>query len=216
MSFVNAIENSIINHMLRNTAWTSPGTSVYVGLISAIANGETPSVTEITGGAYARQQVQGTAAWTAPAGSGTDNVNEIAFPAATGAAWPEVVAVGIWDALTAGNLMMVDWLATTRYAFTALDAGDVFTAFGTGLANGDRVVLQAVDDSTLPTGVSADTIYFVVGVSGNTFQLSTTSGGSAIALTANGAGKVVRINPRTVNVGDVFRFPIGNLDVIVD
>lgn len=215
MSFTNAAENAILSAMLRDgTAFGYADT--YVGLISAIANGETPSVTEVTGGAYVRVSVNGTGAWDAPAGAGTQNTNEIAFPAATGAPWPEAVAVGIWDASTSGNLVMWDWLATARYAFTGLNTGDVCNAPGAGLANNDRVVLQAVDDSALPTGLSADTIYYVVNVSGTTFQLATTQGGSAIAITADGAGKVMRINPRTVQVGDVFRFPAGNLDVIVD
>lgn len=215
MSFTNTTENNILNHMLRNTAWTSPGTSVYVGLITAVTSGEAGTVTEATGGSYARVQVQGTGAWNAPAGSGTDNVSVITFPTAT-ASWGEILAAGIWDASTSGNLMMWGWLTTARYAFTAADTGDLFTGYSTGLANTDRVVLQAVDDSTLPTGVSADTVYYVVGLSGNTWQLSLTSGGAAITLTANGAGKIMKLNPRTVATSDVFTFPAGNLDAIVD
>lgn len=215
MSFTNTLENSILNHLLRNTAWTSPGTNVYVGLITAITNGETGSVTEVSGGSYARVQVQGTSAWVAPAGSGTDNVSTITFPAAS-ANWGEVIAAGIWDASTAGNLLAWGYLGTQRFAFTAAAATEVFNAPGTAFANGDRVVLRAVDDSALPTGVSGDTIYFVVGASGATFQLSLTSGGSAINLTADGAGLVMRINPRTVQAGDTFTFGAGNLDVILD
>jgi hypothetical protein len=216
MSFTNTLENSILNHLLRNTAWTTPGANVHVGLITVVTNGEAGTVTEPSGNGYARVNVAGTGAWNAPAGAGTDNTGTITFPAASGAGWGEILAAGIWDAASAGNLLAWGWLGTQRYAFTAAAATEILNAPGSAFANGDRVVVRAVDDSVLPTGLTADTVYFVVGASGATFQLALTSGGAAINLTADGAGLVMRINPRTVLAGDTFTFGAGNLDVILD
>ena len=55
----NYLENALVNHVLRNTAYTTPGTSVYVGLIKFYETDklEAGTVTqEISGGSYARVQ----------------------------------------------------------------------------------------------------------------------------------------------------------------
>jgi hypothetical protein len=54
---------------------------------------------------------------------------------------------------------------------------DKFTLSGHGLVNNDRIVLFNITGST---GISTNFLYYVVGVSGNDFQVSLTSGGSAV------------------------------------
>lgn len=56
---------------------------------------------------------------------------------------------------------------------------NVFTKAGHGLTNTDRVVYHNGGGTSI-TGLTSGTVYFVVGVSGNDFQLSLTSGGAAI------------------------------------
>jgi len=73
--------------------------------------------------------------------------------------------------------------AGTPVSGTTQDTGDTFTKNAHGLANGDRVILISL---TTTTGASLLTPYFVVGSTTNTFQLSATAGGSALALTTNG------------------------------
>ncbi len=54
------LENALASHVLRNTAYTTPGTTIYVGLIRfyETAKLEAGTVTqEATGGSYARVQV---------------------------------------------------------------------------------------------------------------------------------------------------------------
>jgi len=53
MSKTDFLENKIINHVLRNTAYTAPAT-VYAALFTATP-GESSAGTEVTGGSYARQ-----------------------------------------------------------------------------------------------------------------------------------------------------------------
>jgi hypothetical protein len=45
----------------------------------------------------------------------------------------------------------------------------------------------------LPTGISEGTVYYIVGAATDTFQLSLTSGGAAIDITAVGSGYAQRI-----------------------
>lgn len=71
-------------------------------------------------------------------------------------------------------------------AFT-VDAGtDFATATAHGLSNGDRIMVFS--GTTLPAGLSAATVYFVVNKTADTFQFSLTSGGSAVNLTDTGTG----------------------------
>lgn len=70
-------------------------------------------------------------------------------------------------------------------AVTMQDAGDTVTRTGHGLANGTRVSFATIVSTT---GISINTIYYVVNATVNTFQVSLTNGGAALPLTTNGTG----------------------------
>lgn len=75
----------------------------------------------------------------------------------------------------------------TGAAFTA-DAGtDVCTATSHGLTDGDMLFV-ANTGGALPTGLSANTPYYVRDATTNTFKLATSFGGSAIDITGAGTG----------------------------
>ncbi len=93
------LEDKLINHVLRNTAYTSP-TTVYAALYT-VTPSDSAGGTEVTGGAYARQAMAVDAP--SPAGE-TQNTAEISFPVAT-ASWGTVLAASLMDAVTAGNLL---------------------------------------------------------------------------------------------------------------
>ena len=125
------LENKIIDHVFRATAYTAPAT-MYVGLLTA-APSDTGGGTEVSGNAYARVAVtNGLTAWagtqsagstTASSGTGgtTSNNAVITFPTPTPSGWGTVVAVGVYDASTAGNLL---WYTTLTVSKT-INAGDV-------------------------------------------------------------------------------------------
>ena len=77
------LENNIIDHFLRNQAFTPPA-AIYLALFEADTGLESnnPSA-EQNGGAYARQAC----ALDAASGGATANTSDISFPAATGADW---------------------------------------------------------------------------------------------------------------------------------
>jgi len=107
----NYLENKLIDHFLGTAAFTIPA-AVYVGLYT-VAPDDTGGGTQVTGGSYARQ----TAAFAASASGATSNSANIDFagmPAAT------VVAIGIFDASTAGNLLLWGTLTVNK----TTDAGD--------------------------------------------------------------------------------------------
>tara|TARA_Y100000310_G_C20328263_1_gene644018 strand:- start:192 stop:596 length:405 start_codon:yes stop_codon:yes gene_type:complete len=115
------LENKIANHVLRNTAYTTPGTAIYVGLIKYYDTAvvEAGTLTQEVGtGSYARIQVT---AWDAPSDGATQNTGAITFPTAS-ANWGNVSGVIVSDAASAGNVLLHGSLTTAR----DVKNGDVF------------------------------------------------------------------------------------------
>lgn len=75
--------------------------------------------------------------------------------------------------------------STTGIAVTTTDVGDTVNLVAHGLSDNDEVSFATI---VTTTGIAINTVYFVVGATANTFQVSATLGGSALALTTNGSG----------------------------
>ena len=95
----NYLENEILDHILGTGAYTMPS-AVYIGL-STGSFGDDNSGTELSGSGYARVA----ATFNAAASGTADNASAIQFAAATGS-WGSVSHFGIFDASTAGNLLI--------------------------------------------------------------------------------------------------------------
>lgn len=111
----NHLENALINATLRNTSYTSPAT-VYVSLHTADPT-DAGTGTEVSGGSYARQS----ATFAAPSNGASATNADVTFPQATGN-WGTIGWIGIWDALTTGNLLY----HTALDASKEIDTGDIF------------------------------------------------------------------------------------------
>ena len=97
------LENEILDHILGGADYARPAT-VYVALYT-VAPTDAGGGTEVTGGSYARVAVTNNATnWPAAASGAKANGTAFAFPTAT-ASWGTVVAFGIFDAATVGNLL---------------------------------------------------------------------------------------------------------------
>lgn len=114
----NYLENKLIDHVLRNTAYTTPGTSIYLSLHTGSPGEANDGANEVSGGSYARQQVS---AWDAPSNGVTQNTNVIEFPEATGS-WGTITHVGIYDASTSGNLLFHG----AANSSVAIASGDIY------------------------------------------------------------------------------------------
>lgn len=108
----NYLENKLLDHFLATTSYTAPS-NVYVALMTVAEDDTGTAGTEVSGGSYARQ----TATFDAAASGATQNSSNIDFtdmPACT------VVGIAIYDASTAGNLLVHGTLTANK----SLDAGD--------------------------------------------------------------------------------------------
>ena len=115
MSFSNFLETEILDHVFAGAAYTAP-TTKYLALFTAVADGEASSVTEVSGGGYARQTVAFTTS-----GNTTSNNAAVEFPTAT-ANYGTVTHVGVYDASSSGNLMAYASLSSSK----TIETGDVF------------------------------------------------------------------------------------------
>jgi len=95
-----------------------------------------------------------------------------------------------------GAKVNVTMNSAVTYTITAAD--NKFTLNGHGFSNGDTVYFSSI---TTTTGFSINTTYYIVGVSGDDFQISDTSGGTALALTTDGSAQKTSVKSITVHTG---------------
>ena len=122
--FTNYLEDKIINHVFGTTTYSKP-TNWYVGLLTATPT-DSAAGTEVSGGSYARMVCAFTIS-----GSGIAqaiNTSAITFPTAT-ADWGVVGWVGIYDALSGGNIAAYQNLQQSDFSTSTtktINDGDIF------------------------------------------------------------------------------------------
>lgn len=177
-----------ITHLSLHTAYSATGTN------------------EVTGGspAYARKAVTfGSAA--SGAKTSTD-AQAFDVPAST-----TVGFVGSFDALTSGNFKGMWPLGSTASApFRGAATGDLITEEGHARSDTDRVVLFG---TSLPTGLTAGVIYYVISSATDQYQVSLTSGGAAVTITADGTGQAYDAVPETFGSQGTLTLAIGDTDL---
>lgn len=140
------------------------------------------------------------------------NFAEVAFPQCTGGS----ETATHWSIGTAssgaGKVLHTGPLSLNAVIFTATTA-DTLTCPAHTLVVDDRVVAYAVVGITLPTGITAGTIYWVKTVSGNDITLSTTQGGSTLDVTAAGGGKIALSKQLAISNGITPKVAAGVLGI---
>jgi hypothetical protein len=187
---------------------------VYVGVHTLTDPGTTATANagEATGGspAYARQAVT----WGAAASGQKSNTGALTFDVPAG-------TYGFFTYWTTATLN-----SGTQYrgyapfggatkGFAEVNAagvtGDIIYSGAHGLANGDRVMVFNVFAESLPTGLTEGTVYFVVGATTDSFQVSATSGGAAVDITAVGELFFQKVIPETFGAQGQITAAVGAL-----
>lgn len=120
--FSDYLEDKVLDHVFGGNAYSAPST-LYVALYT-VAPTDTGGGTEVSGGGYVRKTATFNVSGTNP--TTASNSAAVEYPTAT-ADYGTVVAVGIFDALSSGNLLAYANLTTSKVVST----GDVFR-FNTG------------------------------------------------------------------------------------
>ncbi len=109
------LETSLFNAVLRGVAFTSPS-SIYVALFTTDPT-DAGTGTEVSAASYVRLA----ATFAVPSNGSAANNADLIFPTAT-TNWGTITHVGVYDALTSGNLLFHGVLSASK----VIDAGDVF------------------------------------------------------------------------------------------
>lgn len=122
-AMTDGMENALIDFLFRGQAFVPP-TTWYFGLLTVLPT-DSAAGTEVTGGSYARvalvsslanwagtQAAASTAASSGASGTTSNNV-AVTLPAPT-AGWGSVVGVGLYDAVSAGNLRFYSALTVPK------------------------------------------------------------------------------------------------------
>jgi hypothetical protein len=143
----------------------------------------------------------------------------VTFPAKSDAGSVVLIAVGIYDAVSSGNLFDICFLDTKDPLIATVDdiTADTWEAPAHGMSNDQRVRLESIPGSgALPTTTALNTDYFVVNATTDDFQLSTSQGGGAINLTVIGRALVMPYTQLTINQNDAPQFATGQLKLTLD
>ena len=111
----NYLELKMLDHFL-GTASTSAPASVFLSLWTSDPS-DAGSGTELSGDAYARQDIN----FAAASGGAASSNATVTFPTATGS-WGTITHIGIHDAVSSGNLLYHSALSASK----AIASGDVF------------------------------------------------------------------------------------------
>lgn len=124
-NLTNFAENKIVDALFRAQALGAPATW-HVALLTAVTDAEAGTVTEVSGGGYARASVaaslanfagtQSAGSTTASTGTGgqTSNNNTITFPSPSGANWGVVTHIALYDASSGGNAWVISALTQSK------------------------------------------------------------------------------------------------------
>jgi hypothetical protein len=189
--------------------------SLVVGLHSASPGDDGDQTTnECAYTPYQRVAVVRTTAGWALSGHQAANVEDLQFPKCTAGS----DTARFWSIGTAssgsGVLLFHGPMGSKRGLFVAETDDDVITCKGHGLSVDDRVIFYTSFGSTLPTGITAGTVYYVKTTpTADTFTISDTQGGSPVNLTADGSGVVYRLSSLAISENIRPEIPAGDLVV---
>jgi len=186
------------------TVLSTTGTTV---TMSANASSTVGSGDTITFSAFSAASSQG------PATAVTNAI--IAFAQAT-ASWGTVVAFGLYDAVTSGNLWDWDWLGNDPWypCTITLASPGVITAIGItagstpNLANGASVAFTARFGGNVPSSLTSETPFTVAGLSSDTFNVSTNT-------SVAGAAMVRQVTQQSIPINVTASFASGALTLAV-
>jgi hypothetical protein len=208
----NGLETAWLNHYFCNLAIANVGDAVglrtssaagslYLSLHTAYpgeAGVQTTSEAAYT--SYARKAVARSATEWTVSGNLVQNANVQAFVAASGGSETEFF-VGIGRQATGANeLDYICPLGTIIGEGTATTA-DTLTVPGHSYAVDNRCAFFALPTVALPTGITAGTVYWIKTISGDTFTISTTQGGSTLDVTAAGSFLAYKMVGLAVSTG---------------
>jgi hypothetical protein len=203
----------LLGHIVGKTAIFALPTA-YVALFTAVGNDAGTGFTEVSGGAYARAATNA-AAWNAPSGSGPSQVTNAApvTYAISTANWGTVVGFGLYDAVSAGNLIAWDYFGSFAWLPCEISAASpgVFSASQHGFLTGDSVIFTTEYGGISPTFGQSNLTGLLTVANPLTDTFTVTNGGLAVNTSSSGNGMVRKVIQQSIISGVQPTFPASSL-----
>jgi hypothetical protein len=211
--FTDRVSQGILNHITGKTGLFALPTA-YVALFTAVGTDAGAGFTEVAGGSYARHATAA-ADWNSASGSAPSiisNANTLTFPTAT-ADWGTVVAFGLYDAATGGNLLCWDFFGNYSWLPATVSAASpaVITAHGHGYSVSDQVAWTIEYGGFTPSFSQSNFTGLLTATSPGADTFTTTNGATAVNTSSTGNGMVRKVVPQAIANGSSAAFPAGSL-----
>ncbi len=210
---------NVLNYIVGKAAVPALPTT-YVALFTVAPSDAGTGGTEVSGGSYARAATTGSTWNAASASSGAEpattpasisNNATVTFATPTGG-WGNVIGVGLFDALTGGNLLAFDYLGNYPWRPATMSSASpgVITSPAHGFINGDLVVVTTKYGGNLPTvtGGSLSGTLTVANATTDTFTVGANT-------STTGDFMVRKIVSQTISTGVVASFAGGTPGALV-
>jgi hypothetical protein len=113
MSQTYYLANKVMDYNFGQTSYTVPST-LYFGLSTTVIGNDGNGATEPVGNGYARVAVTNNKTNFSSSSNGVlSNLIAVSFPEST-ASWGTITYIGIWDALSSGNVLYFEALSSSR------------------------------------------------------------------------------------------------------
>lgn len=211
--FTDRTSQGILGHLVGKTAiYTLPTT--YVALFTAVGTDAGTGFTEVAVGSYARVVTAGSD-WNAASGSAPStisNASTLTFPTAT-ADWGSVIAFGLYDAATTGNLLCWDYFGNYAWlpATVSAAAPAVITSKAHGYSAADNVAWTIEYGGTNPLFSASNFTGILTVASPSTDTFTVTNAATAVNTSATGSGMVRKLVAQSIASGASAAFPAGSL-----
>jgi len=199
--FSDYLAQAILNYSVAKTTVPTMPSNVFVALFTAVGIDAGTGFTEVSGNAYARVSTAG-ANWNAASASAPSTISNsatITFPTATGS-WGTVIAFGVYDASTSGNLLFWDYLGNFSWlpATVSLASPGIITAKAHGYASADSIVFTTEYGGTAPSFSQSTFTGLLAVVSPATDSFSVTNAATAVNTSSTGSGMVRKVASQSV------------------
>lgn len=211
--FSNYTADGILDHITGQAAIFAEPTA-YVALFTGVGSDAGTGFTEVSGGSYARVATS-SGTWNAASGTSPSSISNavaINFPTAT-ASWGTVIAWGLYDASTSGNLLAWDYLGNFNWnpVTVSLASPGVITEPAHGYSVADTVVFSVEYGGSAPTFSASNFTGQLVIAHAATDTFDVTNAATAVNTSSSGSGTVRKITPQVISSGILPSFGIGAL-----
>ena len=136
----------------------------------------------------------------------------ITFPQST-ASWGTVIAFGVYDASSSGNLLYWDYLGNYQWLPTEISSASpgILTVKAHGYSAADNVVFSTEYGGTAPSFSQSNLTGILAVVSPATDSFSVTNSGTAVNTSSTGSGMVRKIIQQSVPINVTMSFAASSL-----